>query len=104
MGNRGVPRPLFMWLRLAPPGRVFTTSKDGTEGKKLYLVLTGCRAEYVVVFVVVSATTDAYVRPEVVSFDYHRHHTWLFPAKDQRPWKFLLQEMLEQNSQGETLD
>lgn len=61
MGNRGVPRPLFMWLRLAPPGRVLRTSKDGTEGKKLWLVLTGCRAEYVVVFVVVSGTTDEYV-------------------------------------------
>ena len=44
------------------------------------------------------------LRPQVVSFDYQSHHTWLFPAKDQRPWKFLLQEMLEQNSQGETLD
>ena len=61
MGDRGVPRPLFMWLRLAPPGRVLRTSKDGTEGKKLWVVLTDCRAEYVVVFVVVSTATDVHV-------------------------------------------
>ena len=35
VGNRGVAKPLFMWPRLAPPGRVLRTSKDGTEGKKL---------------------------------------------------------------------